>query len=747
MRVLPLRSLYFHETPMITLEISPFEGRSAQEFPIYQSRTSIGRHPTNDVVINRSFISGSHAEILRADDGELTIQDLGSSNGTFVNGERITSSPIKMGDKVQFGDLKGRITSAFEEEESSMFDSLAISQAKKAMKKLDQGVVPGGSKQAVALGGEFLSQGPATETAVSDSGDVEEPADEASSASSLAEIDELKSRIAELEDSESELTEEKESLAEALAEKSERPSEMARELEAKDEAAADAANSEVPRPMDSEEAETLKARISELEDRESELVRSRESLEKVLSEKEESITALETQLAEKQAIAAEEASETSAAASVEIDALRERNAELEKNESVLFRVNENLGKELTAKSDAISELKSDLDQKESALAEKEGEATALRAEAIALQSAHGDVAEACAELGSIQQEIESLEPQRARKRRELDEFLAETAAAKEAAVEENTEVRGALESAKRELEILNRSVGNLRKEESVLTEAFEAKKREIGKQRRAEAAMATRTEKGLAKLASIQREIEGHEPERLRLQQELDDFLAQAEATRAAAIEENAEARQALQESQKQLEAVDDAVRQAREEEKARSEAVLEGIRELETQKRAEADALARVEEKKAASELKLDEVSLSTEAMEEKSARVEAQIAKAEKTLNRINRKIAWRKKLLKRLKTVARREREVEKKMEEAKRVLEGVESHHQPGGMTLSQVQPWDVDQARADREEALEDARRIREELAETEAKLKERQAELSRIEGFVGGEGRPEIAHS
>lgn len=55
----------------------------------------IGRSSTNDVVIDDLVVSSSHAVIKVSDFGEITIEDTGSKNGTFVNGERIVK-PTKL---------------------------------------------------------------------------------------------------------------------------------------------------------------------------------------------------------------------------------------------------------------------------------------------------------------------------------------------------------------------------------------------------------------------------------------------------------------------------------------------------------------------------------------------------------------------------------------------------------------------------------------------------------------------------
>ena len=49
----------------------------------------IGRGSNNDVVINDDVISTSHAAIVVSDFGEISIEDLNSKNGTFVNGKKL----------------------------------------------------------------------------------------------------------------------------------------------------------------------------------------------------------------------------------------------------------------------------------------------------------------------------------------------------------------------------------------------------------------------------------------------------------------------------------------------------------------------------------------------------------------------------------------------------------------------------------------------------------------------------------
>lgn len=69
------------------------------EFPSGQRQflsdktTSIGRAPTSRVIIASDRVSRNHAAIRREDDGAFTLLDFGSSNGTFLNGQRV-SRPV-----------------------------------------------------------------------------------------------------------------------------------------------------------------------------------------------------------------------------------------------------------------------------------------------------------------------------------------------------------------------------------------------------------------------------------------------------------------------------------------------------------------------------------------------------------------------------------------------------------------------------------------------------------------------------
>ncbi|MFH2008555.1 MAG: DUF4388 domain-containing protein [bacterium] len=73
------------------------------EFPLHENREIIiGRSSELDMVLVEDMVSRKHSKISTME-GDLSIQDLGSTNGTFVNGERIKFSKLKEGDRILIG--------------------------------------------------------------------------------------------------------------------------------------------------------------------------------------------------------------------------------------------------------------------------------------------------------------------------------------------------------------------------------------------------------------------------------------------------------------------------------------------------------------------------------------------------------------------------------------------------------------------------------------------------------------------
>lgn len=81
-------------------------------FPFYQKLT-IGRHSSNDVALADRMVSKRHAAVGRVK-GRIVVKDLGSRNGTFVNGEKVEKAILVSGDRLKVGSAVLRF---FREEE------------------------------------------------------------------------------------------------------------------------------------------------------------------------------------------------------------------------------------------------------------------------------------------------------------------------------------------------------------------------------------------------------------------------------------------------------------------------------------------------------------------------------------------------------------------------------------------------------------------------------------------------------
>lgn len=76
-----------------------------RRFPLPRELVTIGRREDCDLRIPLGDVSRKHCTIMRNESG-LQIQDLGSSNGTYVNGERIQQAELHAGDRIRIGSLR-----------------------------------------------------------------------------------------------------------------------------------------------------------------------------------------------------------------------------------------------------------------------------------------------------------------------------------------------------------------------------------------------------------------------------------------------------------------------------------------------------------------------------------------------------------------------------------------------------------------------------------------------------------------
>jgi pSer/pThr/pTyr-binding forkhead associated (FHA) protein len=97
------------------------------EFPLRPHREIvIGRSSELDMVLVEDMVSRKHAKIV-TDDRTVTIHDLGSTNGTFVNGEKVRVSEIKDGDRILIGTSIIKLVAMAGEQNTNMTENEARS--------------------------------------------------------------------------------------------------------------------------------------------------------------------------------------------------------------------------------------------------------------------------------------------------------------------------------------------------------------------------------------------------------------------------------------------------------------------------------------------------------------------------------------------------------------------------------------------------------------------------------------------
>jgi pSer/pThr/pTyr-binding forkhead associated (FHA) protein len=84
------------------------EGLTALSHELKGERTTVGRVDDNAFKIAEASVSSHHAEIL-VQGSEVVVKDLNSTNGTFINGEKITEAPLKPGQILRLGQIEMRL--------------------------------------------------------------------------------------------------------------------------------------------------------------------------------------------------------------------------------------------------------------------------------------------------------------------------------------------------------------------------------------------------------------------------------------------------------------------------------------------------------------------------------------------------------------------------------------------------------------------------------------------------------------
>ena len=117
-------------------------GMSGRVFEISTDRTTVGRVDSNAFQIEDASVSSRHAEIV-LQGSDLLIRDLSSTNGTFINGQKITESVLKPGQTLRFGEVELKIDNG---QPVSVSAGAAAPASSAALKKTTDGtlVIPRG---------------------------------------------------------------------------------------------------------------------------------------------------------------------------------------------------------------------------------------------------------------------------------------------------------------------------------------------------------------------------------------------------------------------------------------------------------------------------------------------------------------------------------------------------------------------------------------------------------------------------
>src|SRR4051812_18395576 len=81
------------------------DGVVIREVQITKDKTTLGRRPYNDIVIDNLAVSGEHA-VLQMNGADVFIEDLNSTNGTYINGKAAKKQLLNHNDTVEIGKYK-----------------------------------------------------------------------------------------------------------------------------------------------------------------------------------------------------------------------------------------------------------------------------------------------------------------------------------------------------------------------------------------------------------------------------------------------------------------------------------------------------------------------------------------------------------------------------------------------------------------------------------------------------------------
>ncbi len=99
--------------------VASVEGVEVRHVYLQNNRTTLGRRPTNDIVFDNMVVSGEHCVFELQGIADVYIQDLGSTNGTYINGHMIKSRQLlQNNDVITIGNFSVQFLAKSEHEEN-----------------------------------------------------------------------------------------------------------------------------------------------------------------------------------------------------------------------------------------------------------------------------------------------------------------------------------------------------------------------------------------------------------------------------------------------------------------------------------------------------------------------------------------------------------------------------------------------------------------------------------------------------
>jgi len=133
---------------MSEIHIMSQEGE-AFDFPSLKEKITIGRSGDNDVILFDNSVSRHHAVIVKTKD-EYFLSDMGSFNGTRVNGKLVQNEPLKHGDEIKIGYVKLKFLTKEEKPAPSPVDSVILT-AEKTEEKAARAIAKSSTEESCVL--------------------------------------------------------------------------------------------------------------------------------------------------------------------------------------------------------------------------------------------------------------------------------------------------------------------------------------------------------------------------------------------------------------------------------------------------------------------------------------------------------------------------------------------------------------------------------------------------------------------